>query len=517
MCKNSATDKLLKKSAEIVISVYSLNEIEVKELAKKYLSHRSELCSERGCWTRASLGLSEEGDKYCVKHKKDGMKNVTDRKCKEKGCNKTPSYGNPNGIAEYCASHAKDGMIDVRNKKCKEKGCNTIPIFGFPDKGAECCGAHKEEGMIDLVHKTGMCQFDGCDTRASYGYEKNKGIFCVLHKKNNMIAIVGKICEEKGCEKCASYGLPNEGKKYCVSHKKKGMINVACKKCKKCDKQPSYGFPNGEMEYCVSHKEDGMVYIRNPTCQKCCTRAGFNSLGLPSAFCEKHAEKGMIANPTKRCSHKGCREIAIIGVYKPSYCEIHAPNIPEYKKMCKECPVCCCILHLTKNGKCVNCDETTKLIHKSELEMKENFIKNKLSYETYDKSLHICKDDKDRPDFLFTSKDKLRAIVVENDEEQHRGKKYQTCEIPRMINVHQQLLEDGYEKVLFIRFNPHKYKKDNKIVNPITSSRFSLLNKIIKKYINTENIFSLGVIFLYYDDFNKEKITEKQITHKNLL
>jgi len=62
-------------------------------------------------------------------------------------------------------------------------------------------------------------------------------------------------------------------------------------------------------------------------------------------------------------------------------------------------------------------------------------------------------------------------------------------------------------KLIFIRFNPDKYKdKNNKTQNPELKNRFQILKKEIEKQLlkikNEENKDLLEIIYLYYDNYD---------------
>lgn len=58
------------------------------------------LCLEHGCTSAASFGLRSEGQKFCSKHRLEGMVNLRRRICVTKGCEITANY------KLHCATHS---------------------------------------------------------------------------------------------------------------------------------------------------------------------------------------------------------------------------------------------------------------------------------------------------------------------------------------------------------------------------------------------------------------------------
>ena len=88
---------------------------------------------------------------YCFEHKKEGMKDVVNKKCEAKDCEKQPNYNYPDqkrGVR--CAAHAEEGMVDVTKTKCKS--CSATAIFGKTEKSrASVCEKHFIEGYVNVM------------------------------------------------------------------------------------------------------------------------------------------------------------------------------------------------------------------------------------------------------------------------------------------------------------------------------------------------------------------------------
>jgi hypothetical protein len=89
------------------------------------------MCLVKDCNSKSIYGY--ETPEYCLKHKKDDMKNLTDkRKCLS--CNKQPSYGWKGGKPEYCTHHKLEGMINLKSKRCEYDNCNKNGILVMKEK-----------------------------------------------------------------------------------------------------------------------------------------------------------------------------------------------------------------------------------------------------------------------------------------------------------------------------------------------------------------------------------------------
>lgn len=78
----------------------------------------SKYCIVRDCKIKAEFGLKHCKPKYCGKHKKPGMVDLTPKTCQCEGCLTRPVFGSENDKAKYCKNRKKTGMIDVIGEIC---------------------------------------------------------------------------------------------------------------------------------------------------------------------------------------------------------------------------------------------------------------------------------------------------------------------------------------------------------------------------------------------------------------
>ncbi len=102
----------------------------------------------------------------------------------------------------------------------------------------------------------------------------------------------------------------------------------------------------------------------------------------------------------------------------------------------------------------------------------------------------------------FYNRNKLGVIVLEVDEHQHSKGYPCACELSRMKQIYMDL---GYEKVLFIRYNPDEYVSVDEMIPDI--KRHAILIKVLKNKMKmTEIEWNLASIYLFYDGFTKSSI-----------
>ena len=103
-----------------------------------------------------------------------------------------------------------------------------------------------------------------------------------------------------------------------------------------------------------------------------------------------------------------------------------------------------------------------------------------------------------RPDFIILCD--WGYIVIEVDEFQHERSSYSCeCEIARMKQI---FFDMGTSKVLFIRFNPDKYKPSYGVEFTL-NNRLETLLKIIKEEQDKPIEGSLDVMYLFYDGYTQ--------------
>jgi hypothetical protein len=348
--------------------------------------------------------------------------------------------------------------------------------------------------MINVKRKT--CIYDGCGTRPSYNFAGEKrGIYCDKHKLDDMINIVSKTCIYEGCSTQSSYNFA--GKKmglYCVTHKLDDMIDVLSKTCSYeacCSTKPSYNFAGEKLGiYCGTHKLDDMINIVSKTCiyDGCGTHPCYNFTGEKRGiYCVTHKLDAMID-----VIHKTC---------KSDWCSTQA-KIKKYDGYCLRC-----FIYLFP-------DKPITRNYKTKEYAVIEFVKTKFSELDFIADKKISGGcSRRRPDLLL---DMLyQIIIIEIDENQHQDYDC-SCENKRIMELSQDL---GHRPIVFIRFNPDDYKKDEKNITSCWGcdkngicvvkkskqkewiERLNTLEEQIKYWTSPENMTdkTIETIHLYYD------------------
>ena len=118
--------------------------------------------------------------------------------------------------------------------------------------------------------------------------------------------------------------------------------------------------------------------------------------------CATHKENGMITSPTKKCSQKDCKEIALFGEYSPNHCEKHKqPN--EIDLVQKKCITCGLIDIVNQKGECK--DHDPSLMNRGYLKKQKRIkilieTESKHKIYSYDKVID-SKCSAKRPDFVI--------------------------------------------------------------------------------------------------------------------
>jgi len=416
--------------------------------------------------------FNELTPKYCYEHKLPGMVNINKNTCLEPDCNKSPTY-NYEGIKTpiYCVNHKLPNMIST-HKKCVE--CNTRPCFGLPvDRKMTHCSKHKLEGMINFNEK--ICKVDNCCNIAYYG-NGNK-TYCSEHKSDNMKLNKNNTkrervkCLNTGCNKSPTFGDPKyKTVSYCASHKLEGMVSLSKKSCLQCKNKPLFGYPTGKALYCSDHKPIDPEIINLVAYVKC-----------------------------DQCDNPFITEID-----NKKLCLNHAPKSVEIniKRLCKFCDI--------KPESSYVCDECNQNRNKKEYMVVRYLRKNIDTPFIYDSSEPLQGCSKRRPDIFFELL--KHCVIVEVDEHQHRSYA-ETCECARISEIVGSI---GGKSVIFIRFNPDKFKhKKNEVCDINIKDRLDELVRVLKEELIKEyDTFVVKVIQLYYDaDINTEEyMNEMDIT-----
>ena len=106
----------------------------------------------------------------------------------------------------------------------------------------------------------------------------------------------------------------------------------------------------------------------------------------------------------------------------------------------------------------------------------------------------------------------IYTIILECDENQHKGKTYTSCDSKRDMEL---MIDLGNRPIIFIRFNPDKYtskrktkvkgcfNKNNRIRKTEFNKRSKKLITVLKKWINLNDIpeKEVSIEYLFFDDY----------------
>ena len=432
--------------------------------------------------------------------------------CEEPSCSKQSSF-NIEGLTKgrFCLTHRHEGMVNVKNKQCEEFGCSKIPSFNIEGltKGRFCL-SHRHEGMIDVKHK--QCEERGCNKRPNFNIEGlTKGRFCSTHHQEGMVDVTHKQCEESGCSKIPNFNSEGLTKgRFCSTHRQEGMVDVKNKKCEEsgCSKQPNFnieGLTNGR--FCSTHRQEGMVNVNDKQCEEngCTILATFGLPGHSATRCKTHLLENMTANPRKRCNVSKCKQIAVWGIGKARHCETHKEpgdlNLVE-----RRCISCGLLDILDQNFKCGMCDpnEFNRRNLAKQRRVKIYLDAHEFVCSSYDVRLDSGVCGNERPDMIYEASSGGHAVVLEVDEEQHKGRPEQ-CECARMVNISQSI---GLPTV-FLRYNPDSFKTEKKRYDPPHSTRMKHLNEVLKYALDLSPDDLVGycsVRRLFFDDWKASTV-----------
>lgn len=497
----------------------------VKPTFKGY-KHR--ICIEPTCNKRASFNF-ELGMKqiFCQDHIQPNMINVASFKCKE--CKKNTAkfaYKKDYPKAKMCREcrdkkDDKQNIVDCHEILCDPPHCWTQACFGYDrkDKKAWRCKEHMKKDMTDLKNIFRLCQFaGGCNHQANYNFpDQTRAIFCKAHKDIGMVDMYHQKCEKENCPLRPQYNIEGETNgRFCLIHKAPHMVDVVSKKCSDpdCLKVPFYNFPQFSYPVvCPDHIKHGMIDVRHLICEldECNTQASYGFLGKVPTRCATDKLNGMLRQPNRRCQLVGCNEYALYG-YKttfPLFCEIHKKkdhiNLVEQK-----CSGCKLYYILNFKGLCVFCETIGKhIIMKKQHIIKEWLLSNNYRFIINDKPIDKGACVRNRPDFVFESESGAVMVVLEVDENMHKGNSYTPeCETTRMINLSQAL----GQPTMFIRYNPDAYHKDGKRIHgDDPKHRHSILKRWLDYCIAMpiDKIYDMGfcsTIKLFYDQFDENNV-----------
>lgn len=292
------------------------------------------------------------------------------------------------------------------------------------------------------------------------------------------------------------------------------MIDIINKRCafSGCSTHPVFNMVGKSTGlYCNVHKFDGMVDVVSKRCQhgSCNIHASFAKPGNKPCVCFSHSTAGMICHPTKRCCKISCKLIALMGscAGHAEFCELHSP--PNYISLINEkCKGCNLLDIIDHEGYCKTCHPDSIQRYKMAKQQKViqwlSISPNTKDFSSVDTVLPEtieCKSRKYRPDIVYRMKEGY-TIIVEVDENQHNTESYRNCDVPRMINIHSDLMCPTY----IIRYNPDEYTVNKKKQKQSDTTRKKILMEWIawtKAYGSQGRVRDgLHVLYLFYNDYD---------------
>lgn len=446
-------------------------------------------CKE--CKSKAHYNTANSPPMYCGQHKRIGMINTFHNRCLM--CDKMASY-NSRGEAKrlYCSKHKLENMILIGHRTCYNEKCGKEPIFNLANEASGIfCAEHKQENMVNVKDK--KCAQPKCSKQPHFNLPSEKsGLYCGEHKQERMVNVRGRKCLEDNCNKHPLFNSSNKKNGlYCAEHKKENMVDVKSKKCleENCTKRPGFNLHTETKGlYCIDHKKPNMIHVLNKRCleESCVIRPSYNFEGITTPiYCNKHKKTEMVN--VKDRNHK---------------CKNNCGSIPNKTNKCKGYCVRC-FIHLFPNEK-VSTNYKVKEEHVCEF-IKEHF-KNENCI--FDKEIDGgCS--KRRPDVYIDKH--THVIVIECDENQHKNKKYTSCDNKRTMEIFQDF---GNRPIVFVRFNPDAYINNDG--NKILSS-FKYHKKLDVPTIRCKKEWSIrldklkDVINYWIDNLPKREITNEYL------
>jgi len=250
----------------------------------------------------------------------------------------------------------------------------------------------------------------------------SKPIICGMHRKNliedketaytkeDIVDVKHPKCKTPGCKIQPAFNFPGE---------KKGLY------CSKCANKYNTEHPN----------EIDIENVINPRCKCGSISPSFNFPGeKKGAYCRKCAD----LTKMKDVVNKYCSSCGLIQINS---------STNAYGGLCIECAQHTGIAKRVRN---------VRVQEKAVAEYLKTHFKNITLSE--DKQLEgSCV--KTRPDISCDFGNFI--LIVEIDENQHKGKAYTSCDTKRNVQL---LLNGGSRPIVFIRFNPDSFKRNGKVI-----------------------------------------------------
>ncbi len=335
---------------------------------------------------------------------------------------------------------------------------------------------------------------------ALYNIPGNTPKYCKKHfDKKTMVNVTKPTCEVEDCPKQPSFNYFGQTKGIrCSPHKLSNMVDVVSKKCEVCIKDPKFlqtetnPAPEipiayyGGKKFCIDHRKDGMkVLYKMCATSGCTTQASFNIAGQPPKYCgpcgrRELGDKCVNVN-VKHCKHGRqaayCAEPDCMGSRICSMC-CERQRISRCRYTIKSSDpskadvattLCITCYNKAKLGDLLagkTPEEALKILKKKcYRKMKEARVLKTIVETFFDKTWNtqshvpMC-------DMKLTNKryltdlgmdiGALYQLIVENDENQHATMK---CDMKRMNDI---VAANGGRHLVFIRFNPDKFKHNDK-------------------------------------------------------
>jgi hypothetical protein len=300
-----------------------------------------------------------------------------------------------------------------------------------------------------------------------------------------MVDVTHKNCIHPGCKVRPTYNLEGETREvYCTTHKLEGMVDIKSKPCihPGCRTRPIYNL-EGESKalYCATHKLEGMIDVKNNTCiyPGCKKQPSFNNDGEPKAiYCATHKLEGMVDVKSKTCKSDWC--FTRVNEKYEGYCLFCYMNLFPDKPVSRN--------YKTKEYAVVE------------------FVKTQFSdYHWITDKIISGGCSKRRPDLLLDLG--YQVIIVEVDENQHIDYDC-SCENKRIMQLSQDV---GHRPIVFIRFNPDEYMKNETNVTSCwgQNKKGICVIKPSKKHEWTQRLRELEEQIAYWT--KPENITNKTV------
>ena len=124
----------------------------------------------------------------------------------------------------------------------------------------------------------------------------------------------------------------------------------------------------------------------------------------------------------------------------------------------------------------------------------EIFLKQEFKDINFTHNAPISQECRYRPDFRYEISKEI-LLIIEVDENQHKCYK-KDKEIQRMLEIQQAI----NSRVIFLRFNPNQYKKNNIVILTDIKERLKILSEQIKLFLQYKSLEkNIMVVKLFYN------------------